>query len=578
MKLQNMAVIFIIIILPISMVLADYTASRVDTLRLQISYDEKLDNATADAVEAFQMNTFNGDESVLANYKIENIEAAVNAFYTSVRTNFSMSGYNNQAIEQFIPAVVFILYDGYYIYSPYQNTWDQETIDITNNYEQSGEVATYEGDLYTNSSRETLFGLKPYIYYSCRYKRGNLDVVITYSLDNYVTIKGMNGNEIIDTKGYLLSGVDKNEAGNYTYNGVEITGEGTTYEVLNIAGGPETFACRKINGVKYYVDEDGSVFSFSNGVKQTAASVDAAQVRNNDNAVKYYEEAYDLKQVILNSPLKDLSTSDAQLVKNEDDSIVTGSEVFGNYKIFDELNNTDIGRDKFIEEEDSLFSSHRMDVIKYTVERNLSVAISNFNNVSTVTSVNFKMPELRNDEWDTVANNITMITFLQGLPIGSKVYNGYSIITNNKNKELVSEDSIYIITNADNTYHDIRDQDLYDGITYNITTDNAMGRYNMDFERETAIVGNNQEFSYYFPAFLTVEPGRQTPIALTGCYGSIVTRRNLKDGTVFDIVSSSNNNDLKKIYYTALGRERYGLYRVENNTNADDLARQDETP
>ena len=68
MKLQNMAVIFIIIILPISMVLADYTASRVDTLRLQISYDEKLDNATADAVEAFQMNTFNGDESVLANY------------------------------------------------------------------------------------------------------------------------------------------------------------------------------------------------------------------------------------------------------------------------------------------------------------------------------------------------------------------------------------------------------------------------------------------------------------------------------------------------------------------------------
>ena len=116
MKLQNLAVIFIIIILPISVVLANYTANRVQTLRLQISYDEKLDNATADAVEAFQINTFNGDESILANYKIENIEAAVNAFYTSVRTNFSMSGYNNKAIEEFIPAVVFILYDGYYIY------------------------------------------------------------------------------------------------------------------------------------------------------------------------------------------------------------------------------------------------------------------------------------------------------------------------------------------------------------------------------------------------------------------------------------------------------------------------------
>ena len=566
MKLQNLAVIFIIIILPISVVLANYTANRVQTLRLQISYDEKLDNATADAVEAFQINTFNGDESVFANYKIENIEAAVNAFYTSVRTNFSMSGYNNKAIEEFIPAVVFILYDGYYIYSPYTNTWDEETNTITENYNQSGGTPTY-------SNGQRLFGLKPYIYYSCRYVKGTLDVVITYSLDNYITIKGIDGSTVIDQKGYLLSGVNRNAAGNYTYNGIEITSEETLYETLNVNGTERVYPYRKINGVKYYIDiykdnAEDRVFSFFNGVKQTAASVTEEQIENNDNAVKYYEEAYNLKQFILSSKLKDLKASDAQLVTNQNSEGTTklvASEIFGTEEIFAELTSNNPENDTYIEEEDSLFNSHRMDVIKYTVERNLSVAISNFNNVTSST-YNFRMPELMPDEWDIVANNITMITFLQGLPIGSKIYNGYSVIANNRNKEMVADDDIYIVTQDDLTYHDIRDAELYEE-----TLDNAIGRYSMDFERETIVSENNADTFTYFPAFLV----GTTPTKLTSCYGSIVTRRNLKNGNIFDIVRNGDTT-LQKIYYTALGRERYGLYRVENNITVDDLENRDD--
>ena len=562
MKLQNLAVMFVIIILPISVVLANYTASKVDTLRLQISYDEKLDNSTADAVKAFQINTFNGDESVLANYKIENIEAAVNAFYTSVRSNFGMSGYNNKSIEEFIPAVVFILYDGYYIYSQYTNTWDEETNTITDYYNQSGGTPTYSND-------QSLFGLKPYIYYSCRYVKGTLDVVITYSLDNYITIKGVDGDTVIDQKGYLLSGVNKNEAGNYTYNGIEITSKETLYETLNVNGTEQVYPYRKINGVKYYIDiykdtPEDRVFSFFNGVKQTAAAVTEEQIVNNDNAVKYYEEAWNLKDFILNSDLKDLKASDAQLVTNQNSEGTTklvASEIFGTGEIFAELSNDDPDRENYIEEEDSVFNSHRMDVIKYTVERNLSVAISNFNSSSTY---NFRMPELMPDEWDIVANNITMITFLQGLPIGSKIYNGYSVIANNRNKEMVADDDIYIVTQGDLTYHDIRDAELYDDTTYNFG--NAIGRYSMDFERETIVSKNNADTFTYFPAFLVGSNATK----LTSCYGSIVTRRNLKDGTIFDIVRNGDRT-LQKIYYTALGRERYGLYRVENNITDDDL-------
>ena len=54
MKIQNLAVIFIIIILPISLILTAYVQNQVKTLELQMSYDTKLTNATYDAVKAFR--------------------------------------------------------------------------------------------------------------------------------------------------------------------------------------------------------------------------------------------------------------------------------------------------------------------------------------------------------------------------------------------------------------------------------------------------------------------------------------------------------------------------------------------
>ena len=47
------------------------------------------------------------------------------------------------------------------------------------------------GKQFTFEEGEKIYGLKPYVYYSCRYKRnGKFDVTITYSLDNYIQIQG----------------------------------------------------------------------------------------------------------------------------------------------------------------------------------------------------------------------------------------------------------------------------------------------------------------------------------------------------------------------------------------------------
>ena len=555
MRLVGLAIMFIVLILPLSMVLSSYTESRVDTLRLQSQYDVKLDNATADAITAFQTNSYNGDESILANYKMEDIEAAANTFYNSLRTSFSMGGYNNQDIQDFVPALVFILYDGYYIYSPYQNTWDQETIDNTDMYESNEEdTASYHGGLSSDPNREKLYGLKPYIYYSCRYKRGSTDVIITYSLDNYITIKGTIGSEIVNESGYLLSDVSES-GGAYIYRGNNISVENDYEETILYADAENgtVLPCKKVNGRKYYYDSTtGETFSFFNGDKLSANT--AIDVVNNDNAVQYYKQAYELKQFInSHDELKRLKTTDAVIYDKDGNQYSKNDLInefeFGDYEIFAEL---DDSLENSIEDEDSLFNNHRMDIIKYSVERNLSIAVSNYNNYSPATS-NFQMMELKDHEWEQISNNISMISFLQGLPIGAKVYNGYSIVSNNKNQELVSEDSIYILT-SDGVYHDIYDSELYDG---SVNLAGAKGYYNINFERKSGFTSDSRR-RYYFP----IE-------GVTACYNSIVNRRNLSDQKISQLLNGQSY--LATVYYTALGRERYGLYRDSNPTNYEDI-------
>ena len=155
MKIQNLAVIFIIIMLPISMVLTTYVQNQIQTLELQISYDTKLTNATYDALKAFQLNTVNSGSSDLANSKIRDIEASVNTFFNSVASNFNMSGYDKDILQEYVPAIVYTMYDGYYIYTSFTNTINED--------KDSSSGATYhDGD--------KIYGLRPYVHYSCRYK------------------------------------------------------------------------------------------------------------------------------------------------------------------------------------------------------------------------------------------------------------------------------------------------------------------------------------------------------------------------------------------------------------------------
>ena len=604
MRISGLALLAIIIILPMAILLNSYASNQIKTIDLQVSYDSKLQSATYDAIKAFQLNMANSTTSDIANSKIRDIEASVTTFYNSLAGNFKMSGYGEDVLKNYVPAIVYTLYDGYYIYSAYDNKLDESTIN------------SLEDDS-TYSDGQEINGLKPYIYYSCRYKRGQDDFVITYTLDNYITIQGVIDGENVNDSGYLLTGVNK-VGDNYTYRGITIgvedgrneglsqkvyipnetekitnpeTNTITTVEKYNptafenkinvqdnqaqehLAGWIVKYPYKKINGAKYYVGNitgnGEEVFSMINDeiLPQNNKTVDS--IINNDNAINFYKEAYEFKERVLNDyNLGDLSTEDA--VDVEGNRYTDENTPFTIKRdIFKELYGAST---YYIEDENSDFNAHRLEIIKDSIESNLIVAISNYNKVST-SDVNFAMPKLEEYEWEQLTENISVITFLQGLNIGGKVYNGHAIVQNDINEDFVSEESIYLLDTQAGEYYKFTDPEVL-----NKDLNNTIGIYNVDFERRTGLAtwrnpdGIDEVYEqtiYYYPR------GDQAS------YNSIINPNFENSGqSISELMKeyasrgeTTKEGQLAKLYYTALARERYGQYRV---TRDDVVTRIDE--
>lgn len=628
MRIQDLAIIFIIIILPISIVLGAYTQMQISTISLQTEYDMKLIAATSDAIKAFQINTANSSTSDIANSKIRDIEASVSTFKASIKSVFGMNGYSEDEMNEYIPALVYTMYDGFYIYSRFNNQNYLYEVD------ENGNVTNNPLD----KNGENVFGLKPYISYSVKYNQNSdLDIVITYSLDNYISIKGMvkvdGEKQYWDKSGYLIDGIKKDASGKITYNGVEIDKNVVLSEDLPAIGSLEkgTYKYVRYNGTKYYLDErNARVIYFLNGnlmeinptsdydkykdmiEKGESLSEELPQIgtlargnykyivyngtkyylderntriiyflngnlmeikpkldeniessykkyenmiENGESAYKFYDEANKFTQSVKNV-LANLTNKDAQdfIINSNGETIQT--TVFSDeteYKIFD-FNSDSSKPEKNIECRSSNFNQHRLAVIKNKIRTNLAIAITNFNSAY---NIEFQMPELTEEDWAKAMNNISLISFIQGIDIGGKTYNGYTIINNSESKEVVREENIYILGN-DGFYHRIGDKYLLEANNiggnseYNSNV-NASGRLNLDFNKQRAYTEDGSTVYYY-------------PISkYYASYNSIVNQNywdkdydNYND--IYAYVATKNVN-LRKAFYMALGRERYGMYK-----------------
>lgn len=118
MKLQGIGIVFALICLPIILVLSYYINLQIKTITLQTSYDSKLISATYSAMSAFELNTANEDLSSVSDSLRTIIEASDNIFMSNLATNLGLSNASKSYLEPYIPAILYTLYDGYYIYAP----------------------------------------------------------------------------------------------------------------------------------------------------------------------------------------------------------------------------------------------------------------------------------------------------------------------------------------------------------------------------------------------------------------------------------------------------------------------------
>lgn len=581
MKIQELAIIFIIIILPISLVLSVYTQNQVQTINTQTLYDNRLTSATYDAMRAYQLNAANSTTSDMSNSKTRDIEASVSAFRNSIMTAFELNGFTANELNSYIPALVYTMYDGLYIYSPYSNIAEVNT----------DANADEEVKIKTEGQKE--YGLKPYISYSCRYKTNNIDVVITYSLDNHIAVKGMIESEYVNKEGYLIDGIkcqnintntdveklsnDDMKDAKITYNGIEIGTESLKEYIPLSIDKNAAYPYAKINGTKYYLihDKEGDQIVYvSNGFFRTQCkSTDSDKtafnaykniIENNYMAKEYYYEAYKFtKWFREDSGLQGLKYSDAYdevLIKDGDTAKPVYGKVWeGNDTIIFQFNSSSDIKDN-IENETSTFNQHRLAVIRYKIENNLAIAISNYNAYSGATKVVFQMPELKEDEWDQIIHNISLISFLQGLPIGEKTYNGYTLVTNSESEEVVLEGNIFMLgesANREKVYYRIGDVELEDGGTATLNAGNygdisSAGRLNLDFKRRY-VTDTSQTQTYYYYQMRNFKAS----------YNSVVMQDKV---TTFDDIYkyiSGVSPDYQKAFYTALGRERQGSSTVD---------------
>lgn len=562
MKIQELAIIFIIIILPISIVLSVYTQYQVQAINTQTQYDEKLTSATYDVIKAFQINA--EDDVVgsdIANSKLESLEASIKTFRNSLISAFGLNGYTEEDMNTYIPALVYTLYDGFYIYSPYNNTnyRYEETID------KDGNIG-YDTNKPIDGNGDNIYGLKPYISYSCRYVKGNIDVVITYSLDNYITVQGKIGDTYYNKGGYLIDNISvKGE--DVSYNGVKIEKEYITEE---IAG--DEYPYIKINGTKYYWlksdSGEGQILYFENDgtlkvqCKENGVSADLYArmiklIQENNMAQEYYKEAYEFTNWFKGTDLSNLKYEDAKDEKG--DPIWKDNKK----KIF-EFNENNNKYDENIENESSEFNQHRLAVIRNKIEKNLAIAIANYNTyLGTGSTDYFQMPELKEDEWDYITHNISMISFLQGLNIGEITYNGHTVVTNTESSEVVLEQYIYIL-GTDNNYHRIGDKYLENddavSSSYNRIdkSTSSAGRLNLDFNRKQLMVS---EVPYYYYALKS----------FNASYNSVIMQGEVTTYDDIYVYICEQKEELRRAFYTALGRERYGKYRMLSYLNINDM-------
>lgn len=603
MKLQNMTVIFIIIMIPIIIVTSYYIGLQIKTITMQKDYTVKLQTAAKDSIQALEINTveWNSASSNLADSKRRDVLASINTFTTSLANNMGIGGAGKGRIQTYIPAIVYTMYDGYYIYSA-SLMQDQDTT--------SEGLTQFNGDGTIKSNGTSYqYILKPYSPYSARYVRGNTDITVNYTLDNYIRVYGTVNGEYQAKEGYLVvfdsnsnEGVKDVTSGSISgikYRGAVIKPE-TLKENVYANGevkeypyiydqydnklywdGSNYFSVDKYNNKVYLQEalpEGDAGFSITNRFRKISIPVKnrqnewtvqkVFQILNPGGGSKFYyeNESGAFVEFTEKTALGDVNQDkDYSAINYCVESYVFTKWVtknLGNIKVRDiksptegQYNNVDkdanifeISKgnnpdpendDKYT---DSVLAQHKKDIIISTIEKNLSQATAQAKKMNP--NYEYRLPQLSYDEWEQALSNISIIAFMQGMPIGLKYYNNYAIATSTLNKEFVDPDELYFAGTGDQYYHQ-RQCEQATGSDY-------VGYRSIDYVAKSYEVESDTTKStkYYYPHANSTNSELE-------CYYCLVNRSTYNANDKAKKWNKTPYNSWTDSYYNALARERY---------------------
>lgn len=626
MKLQNMTVIFIIIMIPIILVVSYYIGLQINTITMQKNYTVKLQTAAKDSIQALEINTveWNSASSNLADSKRRDVLAAINTFTTSLANGMGIGGAGKGRIQTYIPAIVYTMYDGYYIYSAsLMKEQDTDKDGLTQFEKDTSGKDTGNIKYNTEGTPSYQYILKPYSPYSARYvnENENVDVTVNYTLDNYIRVYGTVDDEYQTKEGYLVvcnsnsnEGVNNVKNGRISeikYRGAEIKPE-TLKENVYIVGeevkeypyiydqydnklywdGSNYFSVDKYNNKVYLqnaLPEGDAGFSITNRFRKISIPMydnredewtvqKVFQILNPGGGYKFYYENQSGAFVEFTS-VENIDGSDnkklagVEVEKDKDFSAINycvesyvftkwvtknlGSITVGDMKspTVGQYNNVDNAKNKNIfainpsnnpdPENDvayatSVLAQHKKDIIINTIEKNLSQATEQAKKMNP--NYEYRLPQLSYDEWEQALSNISIIAFMQGMPIGLKYYNNYAIATSTLNKEFVDPDELYFAGKDDQYYHQ-RQCEQATGSDY-------VGYRSIDYVAKSYEKSDNGTTStkYYYPHANSTNSELE-------CYYCLVNRSTYKNnGRWKGNLLYKNWSDS---YYNALARERY---------------------
>ncbi len=621
MKLADFTVLFLIIIIPVMLLLSYFLSLQTDTIGMQTEYHSKQLDASKDAIDAFEINTveWNSAYSTVANSKRRDVMASINTFTTSFSNSIGIAGISKQELLAYIPAIAVTLYDGYYIYTPaetkqivknengiavFMNEGIKTRINKKYKDEDKGKILYlandgYEEGIYTyektdgtevsqkytldpnKAKTEYAHILKPYATYSARYVKEDekIDIVVNYTLDNYITIYGtVNGNYVIKS-GYLIdtASTEKitepenlkelvwydglgNTPKEFTYiyasDNTKVYFDGATLFQVD-ANNKKTNLSEKSAMYKEIVLSNGtSVYqALNNGAITSGKNVVQNQLYTDDkngieytamvaipslnqdvSARNYYYKSIEFSKWVY-SKLKNITTNNMQDRKELEYNLGEGT-------ITEKI--TDYGDPIFSKDaqsEDSVFAKHKAEVIRQILVSDLNQAITSYSRNS---KGNYELPVMTEDDWNQILRNVSMITFVQNMPIGMKYYNDYVVATSTANKEYVNPDEIYLISNdsgSDNNSTRYYHKPYCD----KLVGTQLIGYRNIDFVAQKFSIGDDE--IYYFKHIYNNVPKQ-------ACYYCIVQRELFSSGGLSDSKLESH----KKAYNYALARERYAMH------------------